>query len=202
MKNAMRDVKRVAMGLWLMAMLAGANGAQAKEPIVAIGIAGPGIDRELILQDAGSLNRFADGWWWLIGYRWGSDAVPKPIATMMRPAGPAYTLTRYQQSANGREAFDQLRYYPQAGARGFTFFAGHQVQGYSSEHDGKWFRATEAGDALMREVLEQQRIAVPTVKHAPALDASTQWSLLTQFVRAFNGPMIDSASSCFMAPVG
>jgi hypothetical protein len=52
----------------------------------------------------------------------------------------------------------------------------------------------------MREVFKQHRIAVPRVKHAPAaLDVAAQWSLLTQFVRAFNAGDVPAAMA-LLAP--
>lgn len=160
-------MKKIVIAFLTLALLAGTHAAQAKESIAAIGIAGPGIQRELILSDRNSLDRFADGWWWLIGFRYGSNETPKPIATPLRLVGPAYTITRYQQVGNRRVAFDRLHYYPSA-IGGVTFFDGHLMQGYQSEFDGKWFRSTDAGDAVMREVFVRYRVNVPAMKSALA----------------------------------
>lgn len=162
-------MKKKIIAVLFMALIAGASAhpASAKEAIAEIGITGTGIRGELVLKSRQDLNRFADGWWWLIGFRYGSNASPKPLATPVKMDGPVYTLTRYQQIGSQRVAFDQLRYYPTAGG-GITFFVGYQMQGHRSDYDGKWFHANPAADVLMQQVFQQRRITPSAAKRDPA----------------------------------
>jgi hypothetical protein len=68
-------------------------------------------------------------------------------------SGDGYLITRFYEISNGSYvAFDQVRYHPDPeGGRGYLFYVG--IVNGSSEYDGKWFRSSEAGEAVLIDVL-------------------------------------------------
>jgi hypothetical protein len=68
-------------------------------------------------------------------------------------SGDGFLITRFYEDPPGRYfPFDQVRYYPDPeGRRGYLFYVG--IVNGSSEYDGMWFRASEAGEAVLIDVL-------------------------------------------------
>lgn len=68
-------------------------------------------------------------------------------------SGEGYEILRYE--GQGPSAWDHLRYYPNAkGTGGYVFYEG--LLNGASEYDGKWYVASQAGDAAFRRVLANQ----------------------------------------------
>lgn len=176
-----------------------ASFAQAKgPPIVAIGLSGPGIAKEMQISDENTLYALMDAWWSdLVGIESGSNAQPRPIDRPVKPLGEGFVLTRYQQvegNSQDRIALDRLRYFPsQNGAPGYTFFTGPLTREYGSVLDGKWFRATQRGDLLMRRVFERFKINIPGNANLKALSEQQRAGLIIAFVAAFNAGDVDGA---------
>ncbi len=77
--------------------------------------------------------------------------------TLPDTLGPAFTLAR--------DGFDRVRYYPgPGGSFGYVFYEGlvddgGKISG-ASEYDGKWYRATPAGDGTLRAVLAMHGVGL------------------------------------------
>lgn len=179
--------------------VAQASSAQAKgPPIVAIGLSGPGIAKEIQITDEDTLYALMDAWWSdLVGVEPGWNAQPRPIDQPVKPLGEGFVLTRYQQAESGskdRVALDQLRYFPSRnGTPGYTFFVGSLTDQYDSAHDGRWFRATQRGDVLMRQVFERFKINIAGDANLPALSEQQRAALIRSFVAAFNAGDVGGA---------
>lgn len=117
--------------------------ASAKGPADKVTITGPGLDEMIEITDpdiAGALSMGA------------IEDFPRAI-DMPDRLGAGYELTRYFRLENGSyQPFDQIAYYPDLyGGSGYVNYLG--IVNGRSEYDGKWFRAQEAADAVMRQVL-------------------------------------------------
>jgi hypothetical protein len=91
-------------------------------------------------------------------------------------SGDGYLITRFYETSSGRYvAFDEVRYYPNPdGGRGYLNYLG--IVNGSSEYDGKWFRASAAGEAALQAV-----IAGNETRETPASTSS----ILRIFLNAF-----------------
>jgi hypothetical protein len=87
----------------------------------------------------------------------------------------SYEITRYFRDNDGKtyHPFDHIRYYPLAsGEPGYVFYIG--IINGSGPYDGKWYRATLAGDNAMRRVLDSLGATPPGPNSAPAT-TGTPW---------------------------
>lgn len=134
--------------LGLLALLVPAAGLSlAKGPADKVTIDGPGLTSEIEVTETVLLSALSIGQ---------LEDFGRPSATPRDP-GPGYELTRYFKDRAGFQAFDRVRYYPNAaGGGGYIFYEGI-VNGWS-EYDGRWFRASVAGDQVMRRLLAENGV--------------------------------------------
>ncbi len=136
-------------GMLLIAagLLLAVHPALAKGPPDKAVISGPGIAGEHAITDAATLRDLGMGT---------LEDFQRPLEAPTQ-AGAGYQIDRFFRTGSRFFPFDRVVYYPPAaGERGLIFYAGMGVVGYgASEYDGKWFRATAAGDAAMQQLLEK-----------------------------------------------
>ena len=131
--------------LLVVGVLLGASPALAKGPPDKAVIRGPGLTGEIAITDATMLSDMGLG---------SLEDFQSPLDAPSQTAA-GYQIDRFFRSGGTFQPFDRLVYYPPAsGERGRIFYAGMAVVGYgSSDYDGKWFRATAAGDAAMQRLI-------------------------------------------------
>lgn len=117
----------------------------AKGQIGKVVVSGPGISDSLEIEERQTLNALLPGA--LEDFASGAIIVPSSV-------GIGYDLVRYMDEPDGRlYAFDQLRYFPgKADELGTLFYVGLNGDGLST-YQGKWYKATEKGDAALRKLL-------------------------------------------------
>jgi hypothetical protein len=131
--------------LLVVGVLLGVSPVLAKGPPDKAVISGPGITGEVAITDAATLADMGLG---------SLEDFQSPLNAPSQTAA-GYQIDRFFRNGGTFQPFDRLVYYPPAsGERGRIFYAGMAVVGYgSSDYDGKWFRATAAGDAAMQRLL-------------------------------------------------
>ena len=152
-------MKRSIILLWLalVLVLATANRAHAwpdRAPDKAT-ISGPGIEGEVAITDAETLNALKLGA--AEDFAGGSIPAPKFIS--------AYVVRRWFDGGNFE--YGRLTYYPMPRdsrgnqLRGYVFFEdGAQVQG-QSPYNRRWFYATAEGDTTLKKLLTRLGVALP-----------------------------------------
>ncbi len=125
--------------------------AYAKGPADKITITGPGLDGMIEITDPDTAEALSMTM--LEDFRVFID-VPERL-------GPGYELTRYYRLESGSyRPFDQVAYYPDLyGGRGYVNYIG--IVNGSSEYDGKWFRAQDEADQVIRQVLFEHDVLLP-----------------------------------------
>ena len=125
--------------------------ADAKGPADKITITGPGLDEMIEVTDPATAEALSMTM--IEDFRYFID-VPERL-------GPGYELTRYYRLENGTyQPFDQVAYYPDLyGGSGYVNYIGI-VNGWS-DYDGKWFRARDEADEVIRQVLFEHDVLLP-----------------------------------------
>ncbi len=168
-------MQRKGMVHWLSiagALLLGIGLAQAKGPPSKIVISGPGLLGQVEVTNAQLLQRLGMGA--LEDLAQGVIAAPAPGVDLAE----RYRIDRYHTDSAGKGwPFDRIYYYPnRSGAGGYIFYEGLTPFGGRSEYDGKWFRATAAGDGAMQQLLAHLRRSVSSVPRLPATGKTTAYS--------------------------
>lgn len=152
-------MKRSIIFLWLALalVLATANGARAwpdRAPDKAT-ISGPGVEGEVAITDAETLNALKLGA--TEDFAGGSLPAQKFIS--------AYVVRRWFDGGNFE--YGRLTYYPMPRdsrgnqLRGYVYFEdGAQVQG-QSPYNKRWFYATVEGDTALKKLLTRLGVALP-----------------------------------------
>jgi len=145
--------------LVLIGVLLLAQAALAKGPPQKVTISGEGLLSEIILVgDTDKLG--ALGMMVLEDYTTRSANAPESIS------GEGYLITRFfEESPKRYVAFDSVRYYPDpAGGSGYINFLG--ITGGSSDYDGKWFRASPQGEAILKDLIADGQAATRVARSA------------------------------------
>ncbi len=126
--------------------------ALAKGPPDKVVITGPGLKDPVEIEDPEALQAFSF---------FQFEDTERPIEPPAHP-GYGYVITRYVAEPEGEyTAWDRLIYLPNSGGRGgVVLYEGLLGEGMSSESDGGWYLASEAGDAAMREILMREGVLV------------------------------------------
>ncbi len=161
---------RFALVLVLVAALLLAQSALAKGTPDKVTISGADLPHEIVITgDEDALNTL--GLMELEDYDTLTSDAPEGIS------GDGYLITRFYGVRGDYVPFDQVRYYPDpAGGRGYVQYVG--VIGGSSTWDGKWLRATPAGEATL------QRVIADAKGEASADEQSAAPPLLNAFFHA------------------
>lgn len=140
---------------WVL-LLISLTPAYAKGPPDKATISGPGLAGEITITNPTMLNELGFYSFEQVeeNNRRGIEAPPN--------VSEGYLITRYVANPGGKtfRAWDKLHYYPNAvDGRGVIFLDGLIGDAYS-EFDGRWFRASASGDAMLRKLLTEQGVQV------------------------------------------
>ena len=179
-------MKRSIILLWLalVLVLATANRAHAwpdRAPDKAT-ISGPGIEGEVAITDAETLNALKLGA--AEDFAGGSIPAQKFIS--------AYVVRRWFDGGNFE--YGRLTYYPMPRdsrgnqLRGYVFFEdGAQVQG-QSPYNRRWFYATAEGDTALKKLLTRLGVALPDANGDAGSDLPAKGSSLVEVTSSVKGP--------------
>jgi hypothetical protein len=111
-------------------------------------ISGPGIDGTAEITDPKALAALKLGAM--------EDLEAGPVASP-EVSGDGYQITRYFGGFN----FASLRYYPNPKGQSYVYWQdGPQLQGNHTPYNDKWLAATPAGDAAMKQVLNNLGVSL------------------------------------------
>ena len=139
-------ISRIAPIVVIIMLFLSLHPVLAKGPPDKLIISGPGTPGEVTVTDVALLADVGLG-------------SLEEFSTISPPAGlvQSYEVTRYFKNGEIFTPFDRLHYYVDpTGGRGYIFYDGLSFDHNSgwSEYDGKWFRASAAGDIAMRALLK------------------------------------------------
>lgn len=144
---------RLILSTWLaLALTTGVAWAWPEDSFGKIDIRGPGIEGVASVTDAGLLSPMT-----IEGFMNFSRAVAEPEGL-----GQGYELHRYFRNKDGSWMdFDRVMYYPDpAGGPGYVQYL--EGIAYSpSQHAGRWYRATPAGEAAWQAILTAITVPAP-----------------------------------------
>jgi hypothetical protein len=136
-----KNSSSLAVGLLLSLLLFTA--ALAKGPPSKVTITGPGVVKEVEIDDPETLEAFSF---------FQFEDVNQKIEAPEKP-GEGYTVTRFILDRDKLIPWDRAIYYPsQNGAAGVVFFEG-LIGPNSTEFDGFWYQASSQGDAAMQQII-------------------------------------------------
>ena len=111
-------------------------------------ISGPGLDGTVEITDPKALAALKLGAM--------EDLNAGPIAPPV-VSGDGYQISRYFGGFN----FASLRYYPNPNGQSYVYWQdGPQLQGSHTPYNGQWLAATPAGDAAMKQVLNNLGVSL------------------------------------------
>jgi LPXTG-motif cell wall-anchored protein len=146
--------------------------ALAKGPPDKVEISGPGLDTGFAVTDRAQLEAFGLGAF--------EDIEAGVIDAPEVKSGNGYEITsliRDPSQPSGYWTFDQRHYYAgPKGERGYVFYDGI-VNGHS-EYDGRWFRASTAGEQVMLSILSEQAAKSPAALPSTGEAAAAHWEAL------------------------
>lgn len=124
--------------------------ALAKGPPDKVTITGPGLKAPVEITDAETLQAFS-----FFQFEDSEHAIASP-----NHPGYGYVVTRFVRESEGDYlAWDRLSFHPNpSGSGGLVHYEGLLGEGMSSEFDGGWYLASDAGDAAVREILIREGV--------------------------------------------
>lgn len=187
----------IIVGLWALSwLMVGVTWAKGKTTAERITITGPGMTTTITVTDLVTLQKLS-----LMSFEDFDQPIEPP-----EDIGPGYTIIRYFrdgenveqaehpnalldpaeevlfQREQGFRPIDKVRYHPDPdGGSGYIFYIQLNLN-IIVPYEGNWYRATEMGDATIRDVLAENNVSLPvknkTIQSWIAGDGNGQLALL------------------------
>lgn len=162
--------------------LALASTTGAKGPPERVTLAGPDWYGEIEVNDPSTLRSLSMAVF---------EDIESPVETF-EPLGRGYLMNRGFLEDGRFKPFDRVLYFPSpSGGRGYVYYL--EIVNGQGPYDGRWYHASEEGEAAIREVLSAHHVKLP-VARAPVdvHSASGQAEAVTG--PTASGPTVSNAS--------
>lgn len=167
----MSRTRLLSVAAILAVCLAPVRSVFAKGPPDRAVLQGPGLKAPVEITDQATLAAFSFFQFEQVETN-NRQGIPAP------KVGAGYELTRYTRDQSGTvRPWDVLHYYPNPSGQGGVIFLDGLIGPSYTEFDGKWYPASQEGDAAIRRVLADNGVSLGQRSVLPATGVDPSWEL-------------------------